>query len=100
VVGRREYVQVVTDCVFQSRKGAVVEEGRRQGEIPERRRSKLVAVGGEAGDLFETEVFVFARSIKNHIAAADAEERSNLRYADAAHLEIADERLAPESPLL
>ena len=44
--------------VAEPRVGAVVEEGRLQRQVPERRRAELVAVRGIAGHLLEAEVLV------------------------------------------
>ena len=66
VVGRRRFedVQVMTYRVFETRERTVVEEGRLQRRVPQRRCSEPVAISRITGDLLESEILVSARTVE------------------------------------
>ncbi len=71
VVPRRAgHVEVVANRVLEPRERAVVEEGRLQRHVAQRRAAELVAVVGIAGDLLQPEILVLARSVEDHVALA------------------------------
>ena len=83
-------VEMKANRVVESREGAIVEERRRDGEVAQRGRAELVAVGAIAGRLLEPEILVLARALEDHVALADAERRRDLRHADDVLFEVAE----------
>src|SRR5947209_16299556 len=87
---RLQWMQMVIDRIVQSREASIVEEGRLQAHVSKGRAAKLVTIGRISRDLLEPEVFVFTRPVKDHIPFSRPKLRSDLRYADDMHLEIAE----------
>src|SRR5262245_51738382 len=81
-----EHVEMMAHRVLEPCEAAVVEESGLQGHIAQRRGAELVAIIHLSCDLLQTEVFILARTIKNHIA----DQRGDLRNADDVLLEIAE----------
>ena len=61
-------VEVITQRVLETGEGAVVKEGRLDGEIPQGRRAELVAVGRVARDFLAPEILVPVRAGETEIA--------------------------------
>src|SRR5947207_10029367 len=98
---------MMADRIVDARHRAVVEEGRLQRGVTQRRAAELVAIGRIPGDLLQAKVLVLARSIEQHVALADAELWRDLRHADDVHLEVAEhfirlaaDRMASTAPSL
>src|SRR5882762_9326604 len=71
---------MVPDGILEPRVGAVVEERRSDGQISQRSRAELVAVGFMTGHLLGAEVLVLCRTVKDHVACADTEVGRDLRH--------------------
>src|SRR5437868_11696446 len=81
---------MMADRIPDARHRAVVEEGRLQRGVTQRRAAELVAIGRIRRDLLQAKVLVVTRSIEQHVALADTEFRRDLRHADHVHLEVAE----------
>src|SRR5689334_7445335 len=78
------------DRILDSRHGAVMEEGRLQCCVTQWRASELVAVGGIAGDLFQSIVLVLPGPVEQDVPFPYSKRRRDLRHAYDVHLEIAE----------
>ncbi len=71
---------MVPDRIFQPSEGAVVEERRLHSHVTEWRRAELIAIIRVTRDLFQTEILIPIRTIKEYVAGQGIARRgSNLR---------------------
>ena len=63
-------IKVIPQRIFEARERAVMEEGRLQCQIAQRRSPELVPVVGIASNFFKTEVFVRLRAIETIVCNA------------------------------
>src|SRR5436305_98489 len=67
-----------------------MEKCRLQRDVAQRRGSKLIAIGRQAGILLQAEIFVGVQTIEDRIAFAYAEIRRNLGHSDDVVIEVAE----------
>ncbi len=84
------WVEVKADRVFESSESAVVEKCGLQGNVPNRRGAKHIAIVRVARHLFQAEVFILSGSVEGNITSRRiADLRCNLRHADDVLSEVA-----------
>src|SRR5260370_39480757 len=81
---------MMADGVFEPDKGSIVEEAGRNGQVTERSRTKLVAISFGASDLFQAEILVLSRPIKDDVSLSYAEEGGDLRDANDALFKVGE----------
>src|SRR5262245_22768258 len=76
--------------ILEPPKRAVMEKRSLHSGVAKWRRSELVPVGWIPGHLFQTEVFILIRTVRDDFAFAHAEEWRYLLHADIMHLKVAE----------
>src|SRR2546423_2602242 len=79
---------MMPDGILNARECPIVEERRLQRRVAQWRTAELVTIGTITRELLTSEIFVRARTRKNHVTLVNSESGSHLWNRGYVHLEI------------